>query len=304
MAENKTTFSILITTKNRLVDLAFTLNKIKYLLDRKDVVCIICDDGSTDDTSRFLQTNYPDIELIQNSKSQGLIYSRNLLLNMVKTNFAISLDDDAHLVTTKALESIREYFDKNANCGLIALRIFWGLEEPVSILSNEKPYQVQAFVGCAHVWRMKAWHDIPNYLAWFIFYGEEEFASYQLFKKGWGIHYLPEVLVHHRVDLKSRKSKADYAIRLRRSLRSGWYLFFLFYPIRIIPRKMTYSLWMQFKIKVFQGDFKAWQAISMALLDLVWNIPRIIKNSNRLTLKEYERYNQLPETKIYWQPEK
>jgi hypothetical protein len=46
------------------------------------------------------------------------------------------------------------------------------------------------------------------------------------------------------------------------------------------------------------------KAIGLALLDLVWNIPKIIKNSNRLTKKEYERYNQLPETKIYWQPEK
>lgn len=67
---------------------------------------------------------------------------------------------------------------------------------------------------------------------------------------------------------------------------------------------MAYSLWMQFKLKVFKGDFKALQAIVLALLDLVWNIPRIIKNSNRLTMKEYKAYNELPEAKIYWQPEK
>jgi hypothetical protein len=42
----------------------------------------------------------------------------------------------------------------------------------------------------------------------------------------------------------------------------------------------------------------------LAVLDLVWNMPRILKNSNRLTDKEYEAYNQLEETKIYWQPEK
>jgi hypothetical protein len=55
---------------------------------------------------------------------------------------------------------------------------------------------------------------------------------------------------------------------------------------------------------VFQGDFKALQAIVLAVLDLVWNMPRILKNSNRLTEKEYEAYNQLPEAKIYWQQEK
>jgi hypothetical protein len=59
---------------------------------------------------------------------------------------------------------------------------------------------------------------------------------------------------------------------------------------------------MQFK-KVFKGDFKVLQALLLALLDLVFAIPKIIKNSNRLTQKEYRGYNTLPETKIYWQPE-
>jgi glycosyltransferase involved in cell wall biosynthesis len=304
MTGNQYTFSILITTKNRINDLAFTLVKIKFLLDRKDVVCVICDDGSTDGTAFFLEINYPEIQLIQNVKSQGLIYSRNRLLQLVKTEFAISLDDDAHFVTDNPLESIHNYFEKNANCGLVALRVFWGIEEPFSKISNEEPNRVQGFVGCAHIWRMKAWRDIPEYPSWFIFYGEEEFASFYLLKKKWEIHYLPEVLVNHRVDVKARRNNNDYTIRLRRSLRSGWYLFFLFYPLGIIPRKMAYSLWMQFKLKVFKGDFRALKAIVLALLDLVWNMPRIIKNGNRLTEKEFKEYNELPETKIYWFPEK
>jgi GT2 family glycosyltransferase len=151
---------------------------------------------------------------------------------------------------------------------------------------------------------MKTWRAIPNYPEWFVFYGEENFASYQLFKKNYEIHYLPEVLVNHRVNVKARRDNADYMIRLRRSLRSGWYLFFLFYPLSMIPQKMGYSLWIQIKYKVFKGDFKALQAIVLALLDLVWAIPRILKNSNRFTKKEYETYSQLSETKIYWQPEK
>ncbi len=298
------TFSILITTKNRLPDLAITLDKIQYLLYRKDVTCIICDDGSTDGTALYLQTNYPEIQLIKNPKSQGLIYSRNRLLSLVSTEFAISIDDDAHFLSEDPLESISNYFEENTNCGLLGFRIFWGLQEPNSIVSTAKSERVQGFVGCAHVWRMAAWRAIPNYPEWFVFYGEENFASYQLFKENWEVHYLPAVVVNHRVDVKSRRVNADYAIRLRRSLRSGWYLFFLFYPINTIPRKMGYSLWIQLKLKVFKGDFKALVAIVLALVDLAWNIPRIVKNSNRLTLKEYEEYNRLPETKIYWQPEK
>ena len=299
----KTTFSILITTKNRLTDLAFTLGKINYLLQKDTVECVVFDDGSTDGTFEYVKQNFPNIQLQRNAVSKGYIFCRNKMLNETKATYAISLDDDAHFVTQNPLESIEKYFEENTHCGLIALRIFWGLEEPVSTMFTEKAQQVQGFVGCAHVWRMKAWRDIPNYPEWFVFYGEENFASYQLFQKNWEVHFLPQVLVNHRVDVKLGKNDADYTLRLRRSLRSGWYLFFLFYPVKTIPRKMAYSIWIQLKLKVFKGDFKALQAIVLALLDLVWNVPRIVKNSNRLTQQEYDSYNRLPETKIYWRPE-
>jgi glycosyltransferase involved in cell wall biosynthesis len=296
-------FSILITTKNRKTDLAYTLNKIHYLLKDNSVECVIFDDGSIDGTYEYVKQNFPNIKLLKNTVSKGLLFCRNKMLNETKALYAISLDDDAHFVTENPLEAIKTHFYENTNCGLMALRIFWGLEEPNEIVSIDKITRVRGFVGCAHVWRMEAWRDIPNYPQWFVFYGEEDFASIQLLKKNWEIHYLPEVLVNHRVAVKSRKNNADYQIRLRRSLRSGWYLFFLFYPVRKIPKKMAYSIWMQMKLKVFKGDFKALQALSMALLDLVIVIPKIMKDSNRLTQEEYDAYQKLDDTKIYWNPD-
>lgn len=298
------TFSLLITTKNRKADLSFTLTKIQHLLDRDDVVCLICDDGSTDGTTPFLKENYPNIQLIQNPKSRGLIYSRNRLLCLVTTEFAISLDDDLHFITPNPLEIIQNFFEKSQSAAVLSFRIFWSKAEPNSNVTTEKAFPMQSYAGGAHVFRMQAWRDIPEYPAWFMFYGEENFASFQLFKKNWKVFYLPEVLVHHRVDIKARKKNKDYVQRLRRSLRSGWYLFFLFYPLKTIPIKMAYSLWIQFKLKVFQGDFKALQAIVLALFDLVWNSPKIVKSSNRLTNEEYKVYTELPDTKLYWQPEK
>lgn len=296
------TFSILITTKNRINDLAYTLGKIEHLLFRKEVVCIICDDGSSDGTANFIRTKYPAIQFIQNQKSKGLIYSRNKLMDLVKTEFAISLDDDAHFVTENPLEIIQNHFEQHATCGLIALRIFWGLESPINIVSNEETARIKGFVGCGHVWRMNAWLETPNYPEWFIFYGEEDFAAYQLFKKHWEIHYLPDVLVNHRVDIKARKNEKDYRLRLRRSLRSGWYLYILFYPWHEIPRRLIYTLWIQIKNKVLKGDWKATLAILQAMGDLIIKLPQLLNNSNRLTTAEFKAYSALPETKVYWIP--
>lgn len=296
-------FSVLITTKNRKDDLAFTLSKMNSLLQDKTVEFVIIDDGSTDGTYEYIRFHYPNIQIQRNAISKGYIYCRNKMLNETQANYAISLDDDAHFVTQSPLLSIEKHFVENPDCALIALRIFWGLSEPNETVSNEKITRVKGFVGCGHVWRMSSWKDISKYPEWFVFYGEEDFAAYQLFKKKWEVHYLPEVLVNHRVNLQSRKNNTDYTIRLRRSLRAGWYLFFLFFPIRIIPRKMAYSIWMQLKLKVFKGDFRVLLAIFLALLDLVGAVSKIIRNSNRLTQEEYDTYQRLDDTKIYWKSE-
>jgi len=302
MNANSLSFTILITTKNRKTDLIITLDKIKHIVNENSVECVVYDDGSFDGTYEYVKENFPEVKLQRNLVSKGYIFCRNKILNETKADYLISLDDDSHFVTNNPLESIREYFENHPNCGLMALRIFWGLEKPKETVSDEKSERVQGFVGCGHVWRMKAWREIPNYPEWFVFYGEEDFASYQLFKKNWEIHYLPEVLVHHRVDVKSRKNNRDYVIRLRRSLRSGWFLFFLYYPILMIPKKMAYSIWIQLKMKVFKGDLKVLKALFLASFDLIRMMPKIIKNTNRLTKKEYIEYQKLPKTKIYWQP--
>lgn len=296
-------FSILITTKNRLEDLKLTLQKIAHLLKREDVECVIYDDASTDGTYNYINENHPNIKLKRNSTSLGLIANRNWMLNNTTAQYAISLDDDSNFLTDNSLEIIENHFETHENCGVIACRIYWGIEEPKSIHSSDLIKRVSNFVGCGHVWNLKAWKSIPNYPEWYIFYGEEDFASLQLLKKGFEIHYVPEILVHHRVNVSARKKDKDYQIRRRRSLRSAWYNYFVFFPISVIPRKIAYSIWQQIKNYTFKGDIKATFAVFQALFDVVFNIPNFIKNSNRLTAQEYKEFTNLPPAKIYWKPE-
>lgn len=296
-------FTLVIPTKNRLKDLSFTLEKLSFLLSSEQVDTIIGVDGSADGTIEFLNKNYPHIKIIENKKSKGIHYTRNQLMNKVKTPYIISIDDDAHFLTENILNVVENYFLTNKTVGLLSFRAYWSKEDPKSIISDQIPMRVKGFGAVGFAIQTEVWNSIPNFPEWFVFYGEEDFAAFQLFKKGWEIHYVPQILVHHRVDLKARKKERDYSLRLRRSLRSGWYLYFMFYPWKLISRRMIYTIWIQIKIKVLKGDWKAGMAILQAFGDVIINLPRLLKQSNRLSMKEFKEYQHLADTILYWHPE-
>jgi GT2 family glycosyltransferase len=296
--------SILIATKNRCADLLFTLIKIKHLINEQ-LTCVVYDDGSTDDTYEKVKAQFPQVQLHRNEISKGYIYCRNKMLNETKADFAISLDDDAHFLSENPINSLLDYFAKNPSCGLIAARIYWGKTIPETIHTLEQSQKVKSFVGCGHVWNMKAWREIPNYPEWFEFYGEENFASFQLLKSKWEVHYVPEIVVQHRVDLKERaKDTNAFAFRYRRAIRADWYTYFLFFPWSKIPKKMAYSLWMQAKGKFFKGQLEVIVPLFLAICDLFLAVPKLMQHRNALTSQEYEAYAKLNEAKIFWKPEK
>jgi glycosyltransferase involved in cell wall biosynthesis len=296
-------FAIHITTKNRLDDLVFTLQQIKSLLDRVDTQCVIFDDGSTDGTSNYLKENFPQVMLHRNEISKGYIFCRNKMLNETKAEYAVSLDDDAHFLSENPLQNIESHFKQNPDCGLIAFRIFWGKAAPENMATNETAERVKSFVGCGHAWRMTAWRSIPNYPEWFGFYGEELFASLQLFRRKLEVHFVPKVLIQHRVDMQARKSNAaDFKTRFRNSLRADWYNYFLFYPFLPRYKKWLYSVKMQFTTKIFNGKTELFFPLMGAFWDVVSNTQNIRGWKFVMTREEYQNFMKLPEAKIFWKP--
>ena len=291
-----------MATRNRLDTLKVTLAKSESLIKNNRVIFTILDDGSTDGTFNYIKKNYPEINILRNTQSKGIFYCRNVLFNKVITRFAITIDDDVNFLGDIDVDNIIDYFNKHKDCSVMAFRIFWGYELPDSHSTEESTCKVKSFGAGAHALRMSSWKKISQLPVWFDFYGEEDFIAIEFFKIGQYVHYTPFILVHHRADIKARKNDRDYLTRSRRSLRSGWYLYFLFYPLKYIPRKFCYSVWMQIKLKVLKGDLKAFKALLLAIGDIGRNSLRIYKDRKPLTTSHYNNYLRLPEAKLYWFP--
>jgi GT2 family glycosyltransferase len=289
-----------ITTHNRSEDLKFSLEKNKSLINDVRVHTLICVDGRDDDSYSFIANTYPNIQIIQNLKCLGYIANRNRMMTLTHTPYAISLDDDAHFLGNNSVDSILNYFNDNPICAVIAFRIYWGQEDISFMQCNESPSRVRGFVGCGHAWRISHWKQIKPYPEWFIFYGEEEFAGYKLFKKQLEVHYNPKIFIHHRVNINSRKKDNDYLTRNRRSISSGWYLCFMFVPFKHIPKYWIYSFYSQIRRKLMKGDIAIIWILMKAILDIILNFPKIISFSDRLSESQHKDYLKLVPTKIYW----
>lgn len=295
-------FSIIITTYNRIEALKTSFSLLENLFERDDTEFIVCDDGSTDGTYDFVSNHYPKIKLIRNDNQNGLIYSRNRLMNMVDGLIAISLDDDLNFLSEQPLEIIKLFFDEHPQCAVQSFRIYWGLDLPPKQKTKQMPHIVNSFAGGAHAFRMNAWNAIPNYPAWFRFYGEENYISYFLFKQDWQVFYQPHVFTHHRVSLKERKFNKDYIIRQKRSLRSGWFLYVLFFPKANIPRFLVYSFFIYLKKSIISLNLKSMVALFLATLDFLIFLPKLIINRNALSREEFKKYQNLTSVPLYWKP--
>lgn len=296
-------FSIVITTKNRLEDLKYTLSSLKPLIARDDVELLLCDDASTDGTSEYLTSNFLE-NTIFNTNSKGLMYNRNMLYSISTGEYIISLDDDLNFLSENPLELIEDFFKNNIKCGVLTFSIYWDLNEPINYQIHEKCTRVNSYAGGAHVFKKSVWNKLPKYPIWFKFYGEEDYISFYLFMKGYEICYFPKILTHHRVNLKNRKDDKDYLLRATRSLSSGWYLYFLFYPLSKIPKSFLYSVWMQIKLKIFKGHYKFIIVILYSVFKLILNFPRIIINRKPLSKPQFYQYKRLSLVPLFWSPRK
>lgn len=292
-------FSLLISTRNRRADLLRTLRVMApaFLPGQE---ALVLDDASDDGTAEAVAAEVPAVRLLRHEVRTGYIAARNELLAAARGELAISLDDDAEIATPGFLDRIAEHFAAHPRCGVVALRIFWGRALPSSTGVAEEPRRVQSFVGCGHAWRLEAWRSLPPYPAWFEMYGEEAFASYELLRRGWEVHYLPSVLVHHRVDLKDRPA-AERAWRYRRQLRAGLFLACLFHPRQVLPRHLAYAFREQ--LRRLPGSDRRLSDLVRVAADLVRHTPRLRRERRALSPEQWGLWQSLEPTPIYWSPE-
>ena len=110
-----------ITSKNRASILPKAINSALEQ-DYVDKLVAVYDDASTDGTAQ-LEPSFPDVKWIISDIPKGLMFARNLFLDISDADFFCSLDDDAWFLSKDALSTAVDYMNKNPNTAAIAFDI-------------------------------------------------------------------------------------------------------------------------------------------------------------------------------------
>jgi GT2 family glycosyltransferase len=293
---------IIITTKNRIKDLLFTMDHMISLGFSQNQF-FITDDGSTDDTFQQIKSTYPDCNIKRNNTSKGLMVNRSDMMLWSKNDFILSIDDDSHIRTTEDIFEAISVLESNKKFGIFHFRVFNQISAPPekSSLSQEQRV-LRGYIGCGHIIKREIIEKLGRYREDLVFYCEELDYSLRAYKLGFSVISQDNIIVHHRIDLLEREkqkstvnSKGIYGREWRNIhlFANNLIITALYYPVGfdllfVLYRTVGSFYFMAIKEKQLAGYFKM-------LGRFIRFVPYIIRYSDKLSYRSFFKWFSYPD---------
>lgn len=196
--------TVVVLTYNRVDEVTRSLQKLAALSEKPQI--LVVDNASIDGTAERVRSQFPQARLIVMESNIGAA-ARNAGVECADTDYIAFCDDDSWWeegALTKALALL----DSNPKIAALSARILLGpekREDPICAEMAASPLPsdgwpgpaLLGYIACAAIFRRKAYLEVGGYQQRFFVGGEEELVAMDLWAKGWGIVYAPEIIAHH-----------------------------------------------------------------------------------------------------------
>jgi GT2 family glycosyltransferase len=189
-----------VASRDRRFDLARTL-------PCHEAPVILVDNGSSDGTVAFVGATLPAVTVLSLPTNRGAP-ARNVGVRLADTPYVAFADDDSWWEAGSLARAV-EVLDAHPRAALVAARVLVGaddVEDPICAAMAAAPLgratdlpgpSVLGFLACAVVVRRSAFLEVGGFDDVVFFGGEEERVALDLAAAGWGMSYVPELVVHH-----------------------------------------------------------------------------------------------------------
>ena len=187
---------------------------------------VLVDNGSTDGTVDTVRSCVPDATVVALTANRGAP-ARNIGVRLAGTPYVAFADDDSWWAPG-ALARAVELLEAHPRAAVLAARVLVGPEEredptngamaaaPLGREADLPGPSILGFLACGVVVRRSAFLEVGGFDDVVFFLGEEERVALDLAAAGWGLAYVPELVVHHHPSpARELKGRAALAVRNR-----------------------------------------------------------------------------------------
>ncbi len=289
------TSTVMISTRDRRLDLEVTCEKLMELRPFPDEV-IICADGCNDGTTEMLRRRFPQFKVLRNQISVGYMYSRDRLLRMAQGEIVLSLDDDSYPIEQDFFQKLPLVFASHPEAAVVVFpELRDGNVFSTRDKSNTSPGRyVSAYANCAAAMRRDFYLRQPGFPVFFTHMYEEPDYALQCYAAGAAVWFEPSLTVRHHLSPRNRQPVARHHFNARNELWSVW----LRCPWPWLPAVSAYRLLRQLLYAMSEG-------IDWGLREPVWWIAALRGLAQCRTFRKpvrwpvYYRWIRLARNPIY-----
>jgi N-acetylglucosaminyl-diphospho-decaprenol L-rhamnosyltransferase len=256
--------SIIILTMNeseKLKTCLESLQKDKAILSSEIVVI---DNASNDGTIRMLESDYPEIKIIRNSKNRGVGPARNQGLKIAKGEYILMLDNDTEVMNS-SISKMLSFMQRHEDVGLLGAKlinpdgslqlscrrfpiVFQPIASRVTVLQksvyfkkflgyhlmkdfdHSSPREVDYVIGACQLIRREAFEHVGFYDERIFFGPEDCDYALRMWQNGWKVIYFPEATIMHQYCRRTTKASLVTLAHIKGMLYFFWKHKYLFRP--------------------------------------------------------------------------
>jgi GT2 family glycosyltransferase len=217
--------SIMITTKNRSVNLAKTLGVLRGI-DPQPLEILITADDCSDDTVEVVEGEMrkgeiKNIRLIVNKEGRGSVASRDRMMREAKGDLVLALDDDSYPEQEDCLHKLEDLFEKNSKLAIATFPQRTD-EYPETLMIENFPnaHSVRSFPCSGACLRVSTYRSLQGFEPMFFHMYEEPDYALQCVAYGWDVLYTPVVSIRHHWTGSGRSELRNHHRHARNELWS------------------------------------------------------------------------------------
>ena len=283
------TLSVMITTRNRLVELRRNYRALQQL-NPTPLEVLITMDGCTNEIVDAIKGELSQARLFMNRTGVGSVLSRDRMMREARGDLVLALDDDSYPEQLDCVSRFTPFFEERPRLAVLHFpQRSDEYKETLTQTNFASEHLTRSFANSGAVLRRATYLELPGFEPRFYHMYEEPDYGLQCVAAGYDVCFSPVVTIRHHY---SERARDEIRIHQRHARNELW--------STLMRCPLPFTLGMLLWRVIAQFRYACTRGWSWVLREPVWwwealtGIPRCLRRRKPVPWAGYKRWLSLP----------